>query len=320
MSEATTDVRPFGVPLDDIEDRFRAADLAIKRDGDALVLAHETTLNGESMRTQIAVMAADPADARAGTAKAVIRILTTLPSAYAQRFDPEMVAFANRFAALGAFTVMGDVAFIGSRLTVQTAADADAAWAWQVPVAVVAAAASLDAITGAMQRYLKKEQPRPGSSAWTEAELDQVAAELSKTCACRRHRAGLSAEISLAGAPAANGAPRNAYWEMLTQPAHSELGGGLLCMLQLPQRLADAEKRYAALNLLNVSEMNSPGLPPHIGAWCEGKAGDNFAYVSFLPNILHDVPRIPMLAAEWAKRRAKSMVNLLDAAGSGALR
>ncbi len=107
---------------------------------------------------------------------------------------------------------------------------------------------------------------------------------------------------------------------MLTQPAHSELGGGLLCMLQLPQRLADAEKRYAALNLLNVSEMNSPGLPPHIGAWCEGKAGDNFAYVSFLPNILHDVPRIPMLAAEWAKRRAESMVNLLDAAGSGALR
>ena len=63
--------------------------------------------------------------------------------------------------------------------------------------------------------------------------------------------------------------------------------------------------------------MNSPGLPPHIGAWCEGKAGDNFAYVSFLPNILHDVPRIPMLAAEWAKRRAESMVNLLDAAGLG---
>src|SRR6202030_3703443 len=99
---------------------------------------------------------------------------------------------------------------------------------------------------------------------------------------------GLPAEFSLkSAAPAGKSATGTAYLELLTQPPHSELGCGLLCILQLAHRLGDAEKRHAALNLLNVSELNSPGLPPHLGAWCEGKGGDNFAYVSFLPNLLH---------------------------------
>jgi hypothetical protein len=304
------------VRLDEIESRFQTAELEVSRDGDTLVLRNDTPLHGETLHTRVAVMPPDPDDAQANAVRAVIRIFTALPARYAQRYDAEMIAFANRFASLGAFTVTDGISFIGSRLTVYRA---DADWAWQLPVAVVAAAASVDAITGAMQRYLNKEQPQAGSSAWTDPDLDVVEAELSKTCACTRNSSGLAAEFSLKGAtPAADATGTGtAYWELLRAPTHSELGGGLLCLLQLSHRLGDAPKRHAALNLLNVSEMNSPGLPPHIGAWCEGKGGDNFAYVSFLPNILHDVPGIAVQASRWARSRAEAVVGLLAAAQSG---
>jgi hypothetical protein len=313
MSDTT--LRPLGVPLDEIESRFRAADLAVARDGDTLVLHHDTPLHGERLQTRVAVMAPDVGDAQASAVTAVIRIFTALPSAYAKRYDAEMTAFANRFASLGAFTVSEGFSFVGSRLTVH---EGSADWDWQLPLAVTAAAASADAITGGMERFLKKEQPQAAASAWTAADLDAVEAELAKTCACTRNRSGLAAEFALkSAAPAGNTSTGIAYWELLTQPPHSELGGGLLCILQLAHRLGDAQKRHAALNLLNVSEMHSPGLPPHLGAWCEGKGGDNFAYVSFLPNLLHDVPGLANRASFWARSRAEAVVNLLDMAKAG---
>jgi len=316
MSDAMLSAaRPLGVRLDEIESRFRTAELEVSRDGDTLVLRHETSLNGATLQTRVAVMPPDAEDAQASSVKAVIRIFTALPAVYAQRYDAEMIAFANRFASLGAFTVTDGISFIGSRLTVY---QGDDDWAWQLPIAVVAAAASVDAITGGMQRFLTKAQPQAASSAWTEQDLDVVAAELSKTCICTRNRSGLAAEFRLKGeANAENASASTAYWELLREPSHSELGGGLLCILQLSHRLGDAQKRHAALNLLNVSEMNSPGLPPHIGAWCEGKGGDNLAYVSFLPNLLHDVPGIATQASLWARSRAEAVVNLLAAASAG---
>ena len=316
MSDAMLSAaRPLGVRLDEIESRFRTAELEVSRDGDTLVLRHETSLNGATLQTRVAVMPPDAEDAQASSVKAVIRIFTALPAVYAQRYDAEMIAFANRFASLGAFTVTDGISFIGSRLTVY---QGDDDWAWQLPIAVVAAAASVDAITGGMQRFLTKAQPQAASSAWTEQDLDVVAAELSKTCICTRNRSGLAAEFRLKGETSAeNATASTAYWELLREPSHSELGGGLLCILQLSHRLGDAQKRHAALNLLNVSEMNSPGLPPHIGAWCEGKGGDNLAYVSFLPNLLHDVPGIATQASLWARSRAEAVVNLLAAASAG---
>jgi hypothetical protein len=50
--------------------------------------------------------------------------------------------------------------------------------------------------------------------------------------------------------------------------------------------------------------MAAHDLPPHFGAWCEGKLGNNPAYVSFLPNALHKVPGVAVNTAFWAMRRA----------------
>src|SRR6266849_5771685 len=89
--------RPLGVRLDEIESRFRTAGLEVSHDGDTLVLRHEIPLHAETLQTRVAVMPPDTEDAQASSIKAVIRIFTALPAVYAQRYDAEMIAFANRF-------------------------------------------------------------------------------------------------------------------------------------------------------------------------------------------------------------------------------
>jgi hypothetical protein len=51
-------------------------------------------------------------------------------------------------------------------------------------------------------------------------------------------------------------------------------------------------------------EMAEDDLVPHFGAWCVGKLGNNPAYVSFLPNVLHRVSGIAVNNAVWAMNRA----------------
>jgi hypothetical protein len=264
---------------------------------------------------------------------AVIRVFTLLPASYARRYDSEMVCFANRFAALGAFTVTEGVSFIGSRITIH---GNNEEWRLARPLVAAAAAGAADAVVGGMHRFLNSERPPAAVSAWTEQDFQAVAAALGTDCACTCEAGRMTAQFRLDGAAGAHSAAAArsnagnanagntsgennvAYWELLAAPPHIELGGGLVCVLQLPQRYAQAQSRYAAVNLLNISEMNSPGLPPHIGAWCEGKAGDNFAYVSFLPNVLHAVPGIAVEVSRWARCRAEAVANLLNAAEAAA--
>lgn len=77
-------------------------------------------------------------------------------------------------------------------------------------------------------------------------------------------------------------------------------------MLQLPHRVADPSRLAEVLRQLNQLEMQPPSLPPHFGAWCAGTLGDNPAYVSFLPNALHDAaPGIAANMTAWASARAE---------------
>jgi hypothetical protein len=52
-------------------------------------------------------------------------------------------------------------------------------------------------------------------------------------------------------------------------------------------------------------EMAADDLPPHFGSWCEGKLGNNAAYVSFFPNAMHSTSGIAVNAAFWAINRAR---------------
>tara|TARA_B100000315_G_scaffold232854_1_gene245511 strand:+ start:151 stop:348 length:198 start_codon:yes stop_codon:yes gene_type:complete len=52
-------------------------------------------------------------------------------------------------------------------------------------------------------------------------------------------------------------------------------------------------------------EMEPHDLPPHFGAWCAGELGNSPAYVSFIPNALHQAPGIALNVSIWALNRAQ---------------
>jgi hypothetical protein len=312
-------LRPLGVPLHEVEEILRESNFDVLRDGNTLVLRRYNPVIGEPLVTRIAVMPPEPKDAKSGTVKAVVRVFTLLPNAYGECFDAEMLCFVNRHAGLGAVTVTKEASFIGSRFTVH--ADNED-WDEQCPLIAASAATAQVAIT-TVRRVLNKEPTLPAASAWTLADFEQVTAALGENCATTCAPDRMTAEFPLkpqgplsAFAAESPADDMTAFWELLTTPPHIELGGGLFCMLQLPQRFPQSQSRHPAVNLLNISEMSSGVLPPHIGAWCEGRFGDNFAYVSYLPNVLHALPGIAIHVSRWAQRRAETVANLLDAAGA----
>ena len=91
---------------------------------------------------------------------------------------------------------------------------------------------------------------------------------------------------------------------MAADQPHPELGGGLFCLLQLPHELQDHKRLQQLCIELNNMEMAENDLPPHFGAWCEGKLTNNPAYISFFPNGLYSASGIAVNVALWALNRA----------------
>ncbi len=86
-------------------------------------------------------------------------------------------------------------------------------------------------------------------------------------------------------------------------------------LLQLPHELPDEKRLDAVCAKLNQLEMKAIGLPPHFGAWCAGKRGNNPAYVCFIPNALYSVSGIALNAAVWAMNRARLANTMLAEMG-----
>jgi hypothetical protein len=137
-------------------------------------------------------------------------------------------------------------------------------------------------------------------------DLEEVRSELSKKCVSTTGDLGLTAEFPLGSreVSAALGSTKTALFQQLADQPHPEMGGGLFCLLQMPHQVADKEKLQSICSQLNQLEMMEEDLPPHFGAWCVGKLGNNPAYISFLPNVLHSVPGIALNNAIWAMNRA----------------
>jgi hypothetical protein len=170
-----------------------------------------------------------------------------------------------------------------------------------------------------MRRTFTKEAPRGGDSEWTKDDLAQVESYLSRLCVCTTGGLGLTAEFGLTeGAVSAVAGDNNtALFQLMADQPHPELGGGLFCLLQMPHRLRDEKRLQQLCVQLNNMEMAADDLPPHFGAWCEGKLGNNPAYVSFFPNALHSASGIAVNAAFWAINRAKATNTMLTSLGIG---
>lgn len=150
------------------------------------------------------------------------------------------------------------------------------------------------------------EAPRVDDSEWNEQDFEQGEGYLSRLCVCTTGGMGLSAEFPLVegAVSAASGDHGTALFQMMADEPHPELGGGLFCLLQMPHQVKDEDALHQICLRLNAMEMADDVLPPHFGAWCPGRLGNNPSYISFLPNSLYKVPGIATNAAFWSMSRA----------------
>ncbi|HXV22935.1 MAG TPA: hypothetical protein VED46_01625 [Alphaproteobacteria bacterium] len=229
--------------------------------------------------------------------------------------EPRLVNSLNSMTSMGAVTEESGQYFIGSRLTVYEREDA---WAIQLPLVLFTIIFSVDSILGAMRRMFTNEQFKAGESNWTETDFEFVQSHLSRICYCNASERRFTAEFGLKSNAVSAGLGHHdtALWQIMSDQAHPELGGGLFCLLQHPHQIEDESKLHRVINELNRMEMEPHDLPPHFGAWCPGQRGNNLAYVSFLPNELHGATGIALNVSIWAMHRAQWADMMLIALGA----
>lgn len=294
------DPNPLGVPIGDLLMMLQPTTIKAKLEGSTLVARHE------HYTMRIEVLPPENSESENGPIQAVVRITTELPKAILEFLKtPEMTVAMNSFAALGALTFDHGKAYIGSRLTIYEAEDA-----WRnlhFPLLAFTIICGSEAILGGIRRTLTGENQRGGDSDWTEDDLEQVHHHLSQVSVCTLGGLGLTAEFGLGDGAisAAVGDHKTALFQLMADQPHPELGGGLFCLLQMPHQISDEKRLNQVCVQLNNMEMAAHDLPPHFGAWCAGKMGNNPAYVSFLPNVLHAATGIAKNASFWAMNRAQ---------------
>lgn len=275
------DPSPRGVPLGDLEAALSATTLKPRRSGDSLIVQND------KLTTVVSVLKPPNEETENGPISAVVTLETKLPPEFCKIFSkPPLLSAINTQASLGAVTQRGNEFFIGSRLTVY---EGDDAWNIQFPLLLFTIIVSVDSVLGAARRMFGNEPPNRGPSDWVAADFEQAKDHLSRVCVCTTGATGFTAEFGLRhdAISAANGDHETALWQMKSDEPHPELGGGLFCLLQMPHQIENDERLHKVIQELNKMEIAPHDLPPHFGAWCIGQRGNNPAYVSFLPNVLH---------------------------------
>jgi hypothetical protein len=275
--------------------------LKVSRESDSLVVRHE------HYSTQVELATPDEENSPMGRIEAVVQIRTDLPREIAQMIseNPKLGRLMNRMASCGALTFEGERTFIGSRLSIL---ESDNAWNIQAPMILTSIIGAAEAILGGTRKALSGQTGGTGTSAWGATDFEQVEKRFSGRCVCFASEDGFSAEFPLrAGAVSAvAGDSGTALWKIATDEPHPVAGGGMLCALELPHRLPDVARLSRVLAQLNQLEMQPQALPPHFGAWCTGTLEHNPAYISFLPNVLHEMaPGIAANMTAWAWARAQ---------------
>lgn len=296
------DPSPLGVPLGELEAMLAPTSIKVTRKDNALLARHE------HYTIRIEVVPPEVRESENGPIRAVVRMITELPKPLLALFHgrvPDTTAAFNAFAALGALYSDRDVVHIGSRLTIYEEEDS-----WQslhLPLLLFTTICGTEAILGGIRRTMTGGNTNQSASDWTEDDFDQAQSYFSRMSVCTTGGLGLTAEFGLVAdaVSVAAGDHKTALFQLMADQPHPELGGGLFCLLQMPHQIVDQARLQKICLLLNNMEMAAQDLPPHFGAWCPGRLGDNPSYVSFLPNPLHGVPGIAVNMGFWAANRAQ---------------
>jgi hypothetical protein len=304
---------PHGVPLHELELTLAPTTIKATRKGENLLLAKHAHYT-----VKVEVLPSDGRESENGPIRAAVQITSELPAQIRQIFSGKgqnAICGFNAFAALSALYIDNGKLLNGSRLTIYEEEDS---WSTlHLPLLLYTIIAGNEPILGALRRTFGGEPPRGGDSEWSEQDLEQVQSYLASICVCTTGGSGLTAEFPLAAGvvSAVAGNRETALFQLITDQPHPELGGGLFCLLQMPQQIDEPAKLQSVCAQLNKLEMEAADLPPHFGAWCEGRLGGNPAYVSFLPNSLHNIPGIAVNTAFWAANRANWANRMLVSMG-----
>ena len=302
----------LGVALGDLKKMLEPTSIKTTIEGNALIAQHE------HYKIRVEAVPPENLESENGPIKAVVRLLTELPNPVLALFNgnhSDAIAVFNSFAALGALTADNRKIFIGSRLTIY---EEENSWhTLHLPLLLFTVICGSEAILGGIRRSFSKETPRGGDSKWNEIDFESIEGYLSQLCFCTTGGRGLTAEFGLEeGATSAiTGDHKTALFQMSGDEPHPELGGGLFTVLEMPQRINDENRLKTICMQMNKMEMAAHDLPPHFGAWCPGKLGNNIAYVSFYPNALHSVTGIGINVAIWALNRAQWANGMLASLG-----
>jgi len=236
----------------------------------------------------------------------VVTVQTELPHELgAFVHTPEHLALFNRMSTLGALTKNNGKLMLGSRIVVY---EDENAWDLQALLIISAALSGAPTMLNAIHQALSRQggESTETKSEWSDEELEQARSYLSGFSVCTAGHGGLTAEFGLREGEicAIQGDQRTALWRMMTNQPHPS-GAGLFTLLEMPHQIPEKPQLEWILNCLNTLEMQPGDQPPHIGAWCPGSLGDNPAYVTFLPNVLHSHPGIAVNVSCWAMGRAQ---------------
>jgi hypothetical protein len=287
----------YGVDLDSVVDFINQTNLSAYRTSWGICIEHE------QYQTSIKVSA--PPISSSPPIQAVVTVRSTTPKELAPFFDnfDEGSEF-NGFASLGALSKSADGYHVESRLTIF---EGENTWNIHLPLLVFSVLSAAESILGGIKKTLTGQSPsRNPASLWTAKDLKVVGNHLSSLSFCSYDGLRLTAEFGLEpGAISSVAGHKTALFQLAADEPNPEVGGGLFCLLSLPQRIEQKQKLIAVVAELNHLEMTSVDQPPHFGAWCVGKAGNNLAYVSFLINAMHEIPSIAINFAVWAMHRAE---------------
>lgn len=306
------DPNPMGIPLSELETLLIASGVRVQRKNNALLVD-----NGRFV-TRLDIVAPEVKESEDVNIAAVLRVSTEIPKALAPIFsenEAQSSAVFNAMASLSAIYQDNSTLRIGSRLTIY---ENDAAWTdLYLPLLLVTTLGGTDAILVAMHRIFTNQLHNNSKSDWDDGDFDETHYYLSKVGVCTFDSTGLTAEFGLAEGEvsAALGSHKTAMFQLLTDQPHPELGGGLFCLMQMPHQINDEAKLQKICMQLNYMEMAALDLPPHFGAWCPGNLKNNPAYVSFLPNSLHEVKGIAANFGIWALHRAQWANAMLGSMG-----
>lgn len=292
---------PSSVPLNGIAAMIDTADIAISVDDDTLIARHE------NFSSRIEVVAPEDEPPAPSDWGSVVRVATTLPTELQDVFYlPEFVQAANAFACLGALRVTNDGPLLESRLSIPSG-DRGMWRELHLPLLAHSLTVSGNCLLGRIRRGLDDNIPAADSSCWTGNDFAMMERHLSRVAVCSASDDRLTAEFGLAagsfGRPAAN--EETALFTASSTEPHHELGGGLLCTLQLRRSVESKVRLGRICNQLNALEMAALDLPPHFGAWSSARSDKNPVYVSFFPNAMHSISGIGIKAAVWALTRAR---------------